>query len=190
MVHDFLTPLEERGLCIQAQAGDTTARDRVIAGILPLIRHRAYRIARSNPPVDADDLVQEAVAHLVKKFNFFDCSRGLRFISYFHQAILRSMLRYIQANGLLKYHGGKPSRNPKTAAARIRHAGPLVSLDFCADSDGYTAAELLPDTHEVSALDESQRLALISPRRASAVSWRPFFPFDRRQTFRVRNNGA
>src|ERR1019366_7872862 len=161
----FLTPDEEHDLIIQAQAGDATARDRVIANIMPLIYRQAMKIANHNYHVDPDDLAQEAVEQIVSKFAFFNPARRVRFITYFHHIINNAMLLATKQNGILKSIGQRSSKVPATSAARIKHAGPVRSLNVPALGDDRDVNDLLPDLRERTALDVAHHLDLIQAVR-------------------------
>lgn len=166
MRHPFLSADEERGLIIQAQAGDLNARDRVIEGIMPLIHKQANYHANRNHGIDPEDLVQEAVQQIIRKFNFFNPNRGLRFITYFDRVVRNVMVRFAAQNGIVKSVGNRDSQNPRTQAARIKHAGPVRSLNVPADEIGNDVIDLLEDKREETPASEARRLALIEDVRA------------------------
>lgn len=162
----FLTPVEEHDLVILAQAGDLVARDKVMAGIMPIIFGKAIGIANKNPPADPDDLTQEAVMQILTKFGMFDASRGVRVITYFDSLITRTMVRLIKQNGVIRAVGSPPSIMPLTQAARVKHAGQLASLNVSAgagEEDG-DLIDLLADERDAPAEHERRQALVLAVR--------------------------
>jgi RNA polymerase sigma factor (sigma-70 family) len=156
----FLTASEEHDLTVQAQAGDVLARDKVIAGIMPLIHRFALRIAHDYPPVDTEDLEQEALEELMHKFGRYDPERGRRFITYFQTPIIRAMLKIAKQNGVLKSPCRSKSKNPILEAIRVKHSGQLRSLNVRAEDFDCDEIDNLPDTHEDTPENHADRIAL------------------------------
>ncbi|MGB5325471.1 MAG: sigma-70 family RNA polymerase sigma factor, partial [Pseudomonadales bacterium] len=78
--HRLLTAAEERMLARAAQAGDQTARDRLIAANLRLVISIAKRY--TDDRVELMDLISEGNLGLIKAIDKFDPSRGFRFSTY------------------------------------------------------------------------------------------------------------
>lgn len=157
--HATLSPKE---LELQAKiAVGIAARDRVIAGVMEIIYRKAINFANAHPPADPDDLAQEAVLKIVEKFALFDPSRGFRFISYFDTAINRAMLAFTKANGVMKESGCLKSVTAETAAARVKHAGPLASLDSLTGLGGIAIAETIEDHRIEPAAEVTEQDAVV-----------------------------
>lgn len=77
---ELLEAEEEAGLVRAAQAGDTSARDRLVASQMRLV----HKIAHRHRPrgMEHGDLVQEGVFGLFKAINKFDPKKGCRLSSY------------------------------------------------------------------------------------------------------------
>ena len=73
---------EQIELCRQAQQGDTSARDRLIATTMRLVLARAIRFARSNVRSTVEDLTGEGAFGLFRAIEKFDCDRGTAFVTY------------------------------------------------------------------------------------------------------------
>src|SRR3954447_19327391 len=68
------------GLAAAAARGDAAARERLVAGLLPLVRRTARRYA--GPDLDTADLIQEGVLGVLRALQRFDADRGVPFTAY------------------------------------------------------------------------------------------------------------
>lgn len=125
----FLTPAEEHDLILKAQAGDLAARDRVIAGVTPLIYREAISIARLHPPAEAEDLAQEGLLIIMQRFDKFNPDLGYRFSTYFKVGARRVMVDLAQENGVVNRVGNAAYNSDSLRQKKLKHAGPLISLD-------------------------------------------------------------
>ena len=71
----------ERELVAAAQAGDQSARARLVEAFLPLIASVA-RLYRESPRIERVELLQEGVVGLLRALERFDASRGVPFWAY------------------------------------------------------------------------------------------------------------
>src|SRR4051794_9385962 len=71
----------ERELVLAAQAGDTTARARLVEAFTPLIASVA-RVYRESPRVDRVELLQEGVVGLLRALERYEIERGVPFWAY------------------------------------------------------------------------------------------------------------
>ncbi len=86
----------ENDLIRQAQAGDTNARDRVVAANMRWAIRSASE--RCGPNVELDDLLQEATIGLVTAIDRFDPSRGFGFLTYARFWISQSVSHYVKTH--------------------------------------------------------------------------------------------
>ncbi len=86
----------ENGLIRQAQAGDTAARDRVIAANMRWAIKTAVEYC--GPQVDLEDLIQEAAFGLVTALEKFDPERGFGFLSYARHWISQRLSHYVKSH--------------------------------------------------------------------------------------------
>ena len=113
--HPLLGAEEERRLARLADAGDASARDRLVESNLRLVVAIAQRYAR--PGVDRLDLIQEGNIGLMTAAERFDPARGVRFATYASRWIHCRVLRAVLA-------GSGPIRIPE----RVREATERVRL--------------------------------------------------------------
>ena len=125
----LLTAEEEAELARRTQAGDASARRRLVSANLRFVVSvaRNYR-GRGVPLVD---LVNEGNLGLVRAADRFDPGRGVRFISYAHFWVRRAMMQSIMSES--------ERRSPSDPAPR------RLSLDDPVTGGACTLAELLPD---------------------------------------------
>lgn len=92
-----LTAEQERRLARAAQAGEASARDRLISANIPLV----VSVARnySNPRLEAEDLIQEGMIGLFTAVQRFDPERGFRFSTYATYWIKQRILRCLDKQG-------------------------------------------------------------------------------------------
>ena len=89
---------EDRRLLVRYHRhGDQSARDELVARLLPLARRMARRYRRSDEPLD--DLVQVATLGLIKAIDRFDPARETAFSSYAVPTMLGELKRYFRDNG-------------------------------------------------------------------------------------------
>lgn len=159
----YLTAEEERTLIAQAQAGDLSARDRVILNIMPLLYREANRLTKTRPHLDSEDLVQGAVARIVAKFHHFDLSFKRRFSTYFGEAAKREMRRELDRNGVVRSMSNPHHLSPDTVNAYRKHSGPLLSLNAAMyeteDGREVRALDILIDHREIPNDAHRERLA-------------------------------
>lgn len=86
----------ENDLIRQAQAGDTNARDRVVAANMRWAIRSASE--RCGPNVELDDLLQEAAIGLVTAIDRFDPSRGFGFLTYARFWIAQNVSHYVKTH--------------------------------------------------------------------------------------------
>lgn len=101
----YLTATEERELIALGQAGDCQARNAVVMNILPIIVRDVGKAFIDRKRVPLDDIVNDAVARMIEKFNEFDLSRGLRFSTWAWWLIRDAVSRYKRSH-LYKRNGG------------------------------------------------------------------------------------
>ncbi len=157
----LLTPEEEAGLARRSQAGDESARRRLVSANLRFVVSvaRGFR-GRGVPLVD---LVNEGNLGLLRAAMRFDAGRGVRFISYAHFWVRRAMLRAIaDAESPRPPSGLRPAR---------------VSLDAPVGDARTTLAEVLADERAGS---PEERVARLGLRRAIESSLVDLPPRERR----------
>src|SRR6187549_1662560 len=89
---------EDRRLLVRYHRhGDQSAREELVARLLPLARRMARRYRRSDEPLD--DLVQVATLGLIKAIDRFDPGRETAFSSYAVPTMLGELKRYFRDNG-------------------------------------------------------------------------------------------
>jgi RNA polymerase sigma-B factor len=95
---DLSRAQEDRRLLIRYHRhGDESAREELVARLLPLARRMARRYRRSGEPLD--DLVQVATLGLIKAIDRFDPARESAFSSYAVPTMLGELKRYFRDNG-------------------------------------------------------------------------------------------
>jgi RNA polymerase primary sigma factor len=165
-----LSPAAERALVAAAQAGDATARARLVETFMPLIAVTA-RVYRDSPAVDRVELLQEGVVGLLRALERFDLRREVPFWGYasfwVRQAMqqlvseltrplvlsdraLRQLARVKDAHGALRQETGRePSRDELAARVGLDSSqidgllaaeGPARSLDEPAGGEGAVGA--------------------------------------------------
>lgn len=89
----------EKSLATRAQAGDNSARDRMINANIPLV----VSIARQygNPHIETEDLIQEGMIGLCTAVERFDPTKGFRFSTYATYWIKQRVLRALDRQGRL-----------------------------------------------------------------------------------------
>jgi RNA polymerase sigma-B factor len=88
---------DRRLLILYHLEGDKSAREQLVARLLPLARRMARRYRRSDEPLD--DLVQVATLGLIKAIDRFDPARETAFSSYAVPTMLGELKRYFRDNG-------------------------------------------------------------------------------------------
>ena len=85
-------PDNER-LCALAQAGNSAAREQLLARNMGFIRKLALEVygKAGESGLDADDLVQEGCIGLLGAIDRFDAGRGMKFLTYAAPAIRNAM---------------------------------------------------------------------------------------------------
>lgn len=85
-------PDNER-LCALAQAGNSAAREQLLARNMGFIRKLALEVygKAGESGLDADDLVQEGCIGLLGAIDRFDAGRGMKFLTYAALAIRNAM---------------------------------------------------------------------------------------------------
>jgi RNA polymerase primary sigma factor len=182
MSRPLLSAADEIRLAIQIEAGDQTARQRMIESNLRLVVSlaRTYR-GRGVPMAD---LVQEGTIGLIRAVERFDHRHGVKFSTYATWWIRRSLGDAVGAGQLIRI---PPRATRQVAAVRraedeLGHSTPgspsiaalanrtglsadsigslrqaarvTASLDEAVGEDGTTLGELVPDQH---AADPSER---------------------------------
>lgn len=107
----YLTADQERELIALGQAGDNDSRNKVIMNILPIIVRDVGKAFLDRKRVSLDDIVNNAVARMIEKFNEFDLSRGLRFSTWAWWLIRDAVSRYKRSH-LYKRNGGYQNEMP------------------------------------------------------------------------------
>lgn len=82
-------------LAVQAQGGDTHARDRLVAANMRFVFKLARRYQHAAAVVDYDDLVSEGAIGLLDAIRKFEPERGIAFITYAGHWIQMRMRRAI-----------------------------------------------------------------------------------------------
>jgi RNA polymerase sigma factor (sigma-70 family) len=120
-----LSPDEERTLASRMQAGDLTARDRLLESVMAMVLRYAGRLAR--PGHDAGDLTQEGLLALLIKLPQFDPARG-RLTTFAHQVLLTRMTRF---RSVIDRTIRLPKSRPRTQTAweRASHIEALHERD-------------------------------------------------------------
>lgn len=94
----LLSASEERDLLARAQAGDATARERMVKANLGLVAQVAhyYRNAPHDAAINLDDLIAEGLIGLLRAIELFDLTTSYRFSTYatwwIRQAITRALI--------------------------------------------------------------------------------------------------
>lgn len=95
-----LTEKEKMSLLRQMQAGDKSARDKLVCGNLRLVLSVVQRFAgRGENP---DDLFQVGCIGLVKSIDNFDISQNVRFSTYAVPMIIGEIRRYLRDNNSIR----------------------------------------------------------------------------------------
>lgn len=88
---EYLTAEEEKQIVLQAKAGDTVARDRLIESQIRMVYKQAKRFASFSMPVS--DLVQEGVLGLMRALRSYNADQGLRYWTYAKHWVIVLMVR-------------------------------------------------------------------------------------------------
>lgn len=162
-------------LVTRYQAGDRRAGDELLAANEGLICKHARAALPWAGSLAFEDLVQEGRLGLLVAARKFDCTRGLRFITYATWWVRQGIHRAIETQGaMIRIPTWQHLRQQKARSARarlqqrgadpgpeeiaeeaglsleqLRHLdtipGEVFSLDYGAAGDGGTLGELLPD---------------------------------------------
>ena len=95
-----LSEPEKRTLLVQAQAGDTAARQKMIEGNLRLVLSVVQRFAQRGE--NLDDLFQVGCIGLIKAIDNFDPSQPVRFSTYGVPMIIGEIRRFLRDNNTLR----------------------------------------------------------------------------------------
>lgn len=157
-------PLEERGwpdevvreLVRQAQAGDKTARDRLVEANLRLVRSLVSRF--SGTSADPEDLFQLGCIGLLKAVDRFDLSYDVRFSTYAVPLILGEIRRFLRDDGPLRV-----SRSLKQLAHSARRAREKLAAQLGRDPTIAEIAQAVgaPPEDVVEAMDGARAPASI-----------------------------
>ena len=96
----MLSEQEKRTLLVQAQAGDTAARQKMIEGNLRLVLSVVQRFAQRGE--NLDDLFQVGCIGLIKAIDNFDPSQPVRFSTYGVPMIIGEIRRFLRDNNTLR----------------------------------------------------------------------------------------
>ena len=96
----MLSEQEKRTLLVQAQAGDTAARQKMIEGNLRLVLSVVQRFAQRGE--NLDDLFQVGCIGLIKAIDNFDPSQQVRFSTYGVPMIIGEIRRFLRDNNTLR----------------------------------------------------------------------------------------
>ena len=96
----MLSEQEKRTLLVQAQAGDTVARQKMIEGNLRLVLSVVQRFAQRGE--NLDDLFQVGCIGLIKAIDNFDPSQPVRFSTYGVPMIIGEIRRFLRDNNTLR----------------------------------------------------------------------------------------
>jgi len=183
----LLTAVEERDLATRAQAGDATARERMVAANLRLVVSIARRYQQRGLPLL--DLAQEGSLGLLRAIEKFEPDRGFRFSTYatwwVRQAITHALTTYGHtirvpvhmrdalhatqrvSGALFADLGREPTVGEIAVAAglspdevRRALAVPVIvaSLDLPVGETGeHTLVDLLPDNADLTIEDQAAR---------------------------------
>lgn len=100
----LLRPDEERALAARARRGDESARRRLVAANLRFVVSVARRYQGHGLPIA--DLVNEGNVGLLRAASRFDETRGVRFISYAHWWVRRSIVEAVDRHAGRGGEGG------------------------------------------------------------------------------------
>ena len=141
---NFPPPLpkdEERALFLQARAGDTAARTKLIEHNLRLVAHIVRKYYLSSK--EQEDLISIGTIGLIKAIDSFDVEKGARFATYAGKCLQNEILMYFRAQ---KKHSGEISLGEPVDVDK--EGNPLTYLDILPD-----------DTDIAEQLDEKLRSA-------------------------------
>ena len=138
-----LSESEKRQLLLQAHAGDTGARERMVEGNLRLVLSVVQRFAQRGE--NLDDLFQVGCIGLIKAIDNFDPAQPVRFSTYGVPMIIGEIRRFLRDNNALRV-----SRSLRDAAYRAMQAretlekqlGREPTMDEIAQSAGLTRREV------------------------------------------------
>ncbi|MGI6029837.1 MAG: RNA polymerase sporulation sigma factor SigG [Candidatus Heteroscillospira sp.] len=117
-----LKAAETRQLLIQAKAGSSIARDKLIAGNLRLVLSVIQRF--SGRGENMDDLFQVGCIGLIKAIDNFDISQEVRFSTYGVPMIAGEIRRYLRDNSAIRV-----SRSIRDLAYRVLQAREALMAD-------------------------------------------------------------
>ena len=110
-----LSESEKRQLLLQAHAGDTGARERMVEGNLRLVLSVVQRFAQRGE--NLDDLFQVGCIGLIKAIDNFDPAQPVRFSTYGVPMIIGEIRRFLRDNNALRV-----SRSLRDTAYRAMQA--------------------------------------------------------------------
>ena len=110
-----LSESEKRQLLLQAHAGDTGARERMVEGNLRLVLSVVQRFAQRGE--NLDDLFQVGCIGLIKAIDNFDPAQPVRFSTYGVPMIIGEIWRFLRDNNALRV-----SRSLRDTAYRAMQA--------------------------------------------------------------------
>jgi RNA polymerase sigma-B factor len=133
----------DRVLFMRWHAGDSRAREELIARFMPLARSVARRYMRSGDSLD--DLVQVASLALVKAIDRYDVTRGYAFSSYAVPTIAGELRRYFRD----RTWAVRPPRELQELVIRIDRAADRLSQQFDRAPSVRELAEAVGSTDEL-----------------------------------------
>ena len=150
--------MEETAVLIErSQAGDKTAREKLIEENLGLVRHIVKRFIGRG--YDAEDLFQIGCIGLMKAIDKFDLSFAVRFSTYAVPMIQGEIKRFLRDDGMVKV-----SRTLKENAFRIRQVtqrllqelGRDPTMQELADASGLLQEDIVMslDASEIYLVDQ------------------------------------
>lgn len=110
-----LSEPEKRTLLVQAQAGDTAARQKMIEGNLRLVLSVVQRFAQRGE--NLDDLFQVGCIGLIKAIDNFDVDLNVKFSTYGVPMIVGEIRRYLRDNSAMRV-----SRSMRDTAYKVLQA--------------------------------------------------------------------
>jgi RNA polymerase primary sigma factor len=159
----LLTPEREIELATRARAGDPAARERLVTANLRFVVSVARRYRGSDVPMS--DLVNEGNVGLLRAAERFDETRGVRFVSYAHWWVRRSIVEAID-----RHHGrhrDDASVAPLSLDEPLTPDGEGTLQDILPDPRGVEPEEALMRSSLRGAIEAS--LADLPPREAAVV---------------------
>lgn len=162
-----LSEAEEMRLCWKAQAGDRTARERLVLAKQDIVRGQA-RVAfkAERKRVEMDDLMQEASALLIAAIDSFQPSLGVPFGAYANDRVRNGLAEFSagqrQLGGMcigMSRHVWRQVQEVRKASDMLRAAGLQISDETVAERTSLSVSRarevlLLIAQQRVDVLDE------------------------------------